>query len=368
MSILTGLAIALLILIVVLLLAGAGAKSRLKAQYPPVGQLVDVGGYRLHIHCQGGGGPSVIMDSGNGDYGLSWALVQSGVAQFARACVYDRAGLGWSDPSPRPRTNQVMVEELHALLERAAIPKPYVLVGASLGGLNARLYAHTYPDQVAGLVLVDAVHEEQFAAESLQKSFRQVSRIMSLMSRVAAGFVRTGIPALKPSLLPNPGLTAALAAKMPKGTLEAYQALRVRDSKVITTSAAEMGVIMESHAAIRAQKITDLGAIPLVVIRHGKEQPMMGSQETARQMEENHVRFQMELAGQSANGHLQVAEESGHAIQLEQPQIVIDAIRQVVEAPGGAVLGRVLPSLDGRARSDGGVPLLAEAIHADNVL
>jgi pimeloyl-ACP methyl ester carboxylesterase len=140
---------------------GASARAKLKAKYPPSGQMVDLGGYKLHLYCQGAGSPTVVMESGLGDFSLIWALVQPEVAQSTRICAYDRAGFGWSESSPRPRTAENIVEELHALLQQADIASPYVLVGHSMGGVYVRLYAHKYPDEVTGMVLVDSSHEEQ---------------------------------------------------------------------------------------------------------------------------------------------------------------------------------------------------------------
>src|SRR5205823_3156829 len=121
----------------------------------PAGTTVDVGGHRLYLHCAGEGQPTVLLDSGMSSTTESWTEVQPGVAAFTRVCSYDRAGLGRSDPGPAPRTGGQMVAELHALLRNAAIPGPYVLVGHSFGGLNMQLYAGRYPEDVAGMVLVD---------------------------------------------------------------------------------------------------------------------------------------------------------------------------------------------------------------------
>jgi len=135
--------------------------SRDRRANPMPGRLVDVGGYRMHIDCSGTGSPAVILDSGLGDGYLSWRKVQPQIAQWARACSYDRAGFGYSDSSPKPRTSKVFAEELHALLQNAGVPPPYVLVGHSMGGYDVRLYASLYPAGVAGMVLVDASHPEQ---------------------------------------------------------------------------------------------------------------------------------------------------------------------------------------------------------------
>ena len=133
------------------------------SHYPPPGKLVDVGGYRLHINCTGTGSPTVILDAGLGGTSLDWSKIQPAVARFTRVCSYDRAGYGWSESGPGPRTSQQIVKELHLLLAHAQINGPYVLVGHSVGGLNMRLYAYRYPAEVAGMVLLDSTDEHQYA-------------------------------------------------------------------------------------------------------------------------------------------------------------------------------------------------------------
>src|SRR3989304_2698045 len=132
--------ISIVMLIVLILVLGTGiagaiAKSNLAKQYPAPGQLVDVGGYKMHIHCTGQGSPTVILEAGSAEFSVNWAKVHPEVATFTRVCSYDRAGFGWSEPSPHPRTADKMTEELHALLVNAKIQGPYVLVGHSIGGL-----------------------------------------------------------------------------------------------------------------------------------------------------------------------------------------------------------------------------------------
>ena len=149
----------LIILIVVLILVGAVYEASVESSdaraYPPPGRLVDVGGYRLHINCTGVGSPTVVIEAGWGDSSASWGWVQPEVAKTTRICTYDRAGMGWSEVSPEPRTAREFAKELHTLLTKANEPGPYVLVGHSLGGYTMRVYAHDYSGEVAGLVLVD---------------------------------------------------------------------------------------------------------------------------------------------------------------------------------------------------------------------
>jgi pimeloyl-ACP methyl ester carboxylesterase len=134
------------------------ATRSFERQHPPPGELIDVGGHRLHIHSQGSGGPAVIIDAGLSAASWECESFAGRIAGFTQVCTYDRAGYGWSDPGPRPRTSQQVVAELRALLQRAQIKPPYILVGHSWGGLNVRLYASQYPNEVVGLVLLDAVN------------------------------------------------------------------------------------------------------------------------------------------------------------------------------------------------------------------
>src|SRR5437870_8306166 len=138
------------------LLSQALASAVDASHYPPPGQLVDVGGYRLHINCTGTGSPTVVIESGWGDMSAAWGWVQPEVAKTTRICTYDRAGMGWSEASPEPRVAREYAKELHTLLANANETGPYVLVGHSMGGFTVLVYAHDYPADVLGLVLVDS--------------------------------------------------------------------------------------------------------------------------------------------------------------------------------------------------------------------
>src|SRR5215213_9385758 len=153
-------------LIVVLGLVGAVYESAAEAAdvraYPPPGQLVDVGGYRLHMNCTGTGSPTVVIDAGWGDWSASWSSwVQPEVAKTTRVCSYDRAGMGWSEAGPLPRNAQQFAKELHTLLQNAGIPGPYVVVGHSMGGLPVRVFVHEYATDVAGVVLIESMNPRQ---------------------------------------------------------------------------------------------------------------------------------------------------------------------------------------------------------------
>jgi pimeloyl-ACP methyl ester carboxylesterase len=292
----------------------------------PVGQLVDVGGYRLHAACQGEGSPTVVMEAAIGETGLMWSLVQPAVAQITRACVYDRAGYGWSDASPRPRTAAVMVEELHTLLGTAQVPGPYVLVGHSLGGLLVRLYAARYPQEVAGLVLVDSAHEQQYLRapkeiRELVPQFEEQGRqqLEGLKALIISGSLDVGMLPIPPGL--------------PPAAADTFRALAAASPKHVETLIAEQQAVQAIHAELAAAGITSLGDLPLIVLSHGQPMAMPGmSGEVNQANEQAWQELQAELAALSSRGRLVVAKDSGHYIQLERPELVIDAIREVVAA------------------------------------
>ena len=168
-------------------LAGAGAlyqsvaAARARRQYPPPGRLVDAGGHRLHLNVAGEchAGPTVVLEAGGTTFSSQWARVQPDIAEFARVVSYDRAGLGWSEPGPKPRDAFTIAHELHTALENAGLPKPYVAVGSSLGGPYALAFAGLYPEDVAGVVLVDSSHPDQW-----ERFPARVMRFMRLYDRV----------------------------------------------------------------------------------------------------------------------------------------------------------------------------------------
>lgn len=171
------------------------ASARDSRAYPPPGRLVDVGGHRLHIFCTGETQPSlatIILEAGTASPVPAWQLVQSSTAASTRVCSYDRAGNGWSEAGPLPRDARQIVSELHALLGREGIGPPYVLVGHSFGGMYVRAYTDAYPDEVAGIVLIDSSHPDQLARSSTRSAaiegFKGLLRIAPVL--MAVGIVR----------------------------------------------------------------------------------------------------------------------------------------------------------------------------------
>ena len=313
-------ALLLLLLVAATWLAGREATSQLVARYPPPGELVDIGGYRLHLNCQGHGSPTVVMEAGLGDFSLYWTLVQPEVARFSQVCVYDRAGLGWSETGKEPRTSKTMVEELHTLLANGGIEKPLVLVGHSFGGLNARLYANTYPQEVAGTVLVDSMSEKQ---DLLLPAYGSAGVQLVRQFRVLALLRKVGIIALYPQLIPNPGL--------PENAFAQYKAILATTS-YFEGSNAERLALEDNLRELREAPVSSLGDIPLIVLSRGQDMPVPGLNAASnRQNEAIWRQLQHELAALSSNSQHIIAARSGHNVQLEQPDMVVEAIRQIID-------------------------------------
>jgi pimeloyl-ACP methyl ester carboxylesterase len=195
------LVVALLVLAVSGAIYQTIATERAERAYPPPGEMVDVGGYSLHINCVGRGSPTVVLDAGTGEMSANWVLVQREVSNTTRVCAYDRAGMGWSEMGPEPRDATQITGELHALLEGAGIEGPYVLVGHSFGGLYAQTYAARYPEEVAGVGLVESSHPEQFSYRRVTRdSYEPQERIFAVSSLLA----RLGVVRLLYNLFPGP--------------------------------------------------------------------------------------------------------------------------------------------------------------------
>src|SRR5215218_4840882 len=195
------LVVALLILAVVGAIYQVIATARAERAHPPPGELVDVGGHRLHIHCVGQGSPTVVLDGGTGEMSAHWVLVQREVSDTTRVCAYDRAGMGWSEMGPEPRDAKRISSELHALLKGANIEGPFVLVGHSFGGLYTRTYAARYPDEVAGVVLVDSSSPDQFSYPPVARDSYEPQKQMFAVSSLLA---RLGVVRLLYKLSPAP--------------------------------------------------------------------------------------------------------------------------------------------------------------------
>lgn len=293
-----------------------------RRRFPPPGRLVDVGGHRLHINCAGEGGPTVIIEAAGGGASTEWDHVQAAVARSCTVCVYDRAGYGWSDPGPLPRTTQQVVDELRVLLERAEVERPVVLVGHSLGGVNVRRYARTYPDDVAGLVLVDSSHERQLERLPWEAGPRGLARQVRAL-RVGQLLVRLGIVRI--------ALRLGFGKRLPGFAALSRQGLAVAmRTSVVDSLHSELSNVGTSlaQAGVLAQ---DLGSLPIVVLSRGRSPFEGNANQPVAEIEQGWRELQNELAGLSSVSRHVIAEKSSHYIHEDEPDLVVDAVRWVVE-------------------------------------
>ncbi|WP_242041148.1 alpha/beta fold hydrolase [Leptolyngbya sp. FACHB-261] len=296
-----------------------------RRRHPPQGELVDIGGFRLHLNCIGQGITTVVMDAGGGAPSITWGLVPSEIAKFTRVCTYDRAGLGWSDPNPgSSRTSQQNVDELHSLLTKAGINPPYILVGHSLGGVNMRLYASQYPEDVIGLVLVDSSHENQMTSEmwrriKMQSWLYQVLRVVSQVGVLRLIGEMNLLPILediKREIQKYPLAVQTL--------FDTYKTFCYRPDYWATTSS-ELANIKKSFEEV--QSVRSLGSLPLIVLSQGSKDSKMSDERFQKW-----ASLQLDLTKLSSNSQRIIAENSGHLVQLDQPELVVSAVQQLIES------------------------------------
>jgi pimeloyl-ACP methyl ester carboxylesterase len=293
------------------------ATRRELAVTPPPGDLVDIGGYRLHLWCTGAGAPVVILDAGLAGTSADWGFVQPDVARFARVCSYDRAGMGYSDPGPSPRTARRSANELRQLLERRGIAGPVVLVGESIAGFDVRLFASDHPKQAAGLVLVDASHEDD------AHDVPTMARFVPLLSTIGA-LRLLGVSFGQPIASLAPSVRRYARATMFRAS--GYQA-----------AADEIMHIRETISEVRSsRRRLD---IPVLVVTG------------ARGADENWRRLQQDQASLSERGCLITAQQSGHVVAIDQPQVVVDAIRNIVEIARGQAVSLCATPANGQGNS-----------------
>lgn len=312
--------VALAFLAIALLFAASGffyeniAEARDRRFNPMPGQLVHVSlrgeSLSMHMDCMGEGAPAVILDSGLGDSFISWRKVQPRIAAFTRVCSYDRSGIGYSSPSSQPRTSQVIADELNALLHSAGLTGPYVLVGHSMAGYDVRVFAHSYPKEVVGIVLVDASHPDQ------DKRFPAELRNMERTELREAEFLEFSMPFGIPRLM---GLCEDDAVARAAECNFHTERERVAEMKEFLVSAEE------------AAASGTLGDLPLAVLSHDPDKPSAEfPADLAQQINQAWETMQEELAHLSTRGSQTIAKGSAHYIQIDRPEIVVDAVHSVV--------------------------------------
>jgi len=293
------------------------AQAQSDAVPAPLGRLVDIGSRKLHLNCQGSGSPAVIVENGNGSFSIDMALVQPEVAKFTRVCTYDRAGMAWSEDGPVKGTVEQTTDDLHLLLLKAGIRPPYVLVGASIGGIYVRSFQRRFPAEVVGLVLDDPTSDGglmymvggkdtpiyEMTAADMATAFKPLiekPRHYDLPQEVEEPFDRLP-PALRP-------LRLWAARKF-------FASMDMRQDLITTES------WREEFTALHRQRLAEphpLGTLPLIVL--GRLQSDMEK----RQKDLN------DLTALSKVGKLIIVPDSGHEIHLYQPGVVVTSIHEVV--------------------------------------
>jgi pimeloyl-ACP methyl ester carboxylesterase len=324
-----------LLLLAAVVGAGYEAVGRWRAarDFPPPGRLVDVGGRRIQLDCRGAGAPTVVFESGLDMGGsLNWSTVHDSVARTTRACAYSRAGIMWSDPPGRPQTGARIAEDLHAALAAAGERPPFVLVGHSLGGPYAMIYTKRFGAEVAGLVFVDASHPDQvrrlsaLQVPSLAESMRPF-RIAAALAPLGVARVATAAPDSAP---PPPAFDVRAGAAYAPTSLRA----------MLAEADAFDGTMAEAGSARR------LGDRPLFVLT--ATAPASGEALAAMKLKPEQDRqrlaiwtaMQDEEATWSSRSQHRLVPDASHYIQLDRPDVVIAAVRSVVDSVRATAAGR----------------------------
>lgn len=281
--------------------------KRDEKEFPPPGDLIDVGGYKLHINTQGEappGVPTIIIETGFWDYSQSWQFVQPKLAKMTRVCTYDRAGYGWSEPGPHPRTFDQMAHELKTLLEKKGIQPPYILVGHSLGGPIARYYHSQYPDDVAGMVFVDALH--------LQPPELTHSRFLRIMTVALYTLALVGVVRLLLNFVPTkyPYQWKASDLKTCLGEWDGYSQ--------------SFQQLREQRKSIKEMRVTLISRDPELPRRPGM------SPEAIRKEREALDALHQEQLEDAGDAPLVIAKGSGHEVHIDKPEVIIEEIRKML--------------------------------------
>ena len=320
--------LALSVLSVLLILAIVGTAWNylsvysVREQNPPPGHLYDVDGHAMHLYCTGSGSPTVVLESGHGEAFTVWGKVQPGLSKVTRTCSYDRAGFGWSADQPGERDATHIVDQLHGLLESAGITDPVVLAGHSAGGLYATVYAATFPEEVAAVVLVDATSPSPSPQPPILASLDEHSdaEFFVVKAMVALGVARLAgqCDAVPPGLESYAGWIKADACHYPQ--LDVY----VREDKALGKSRAE------------AARVKSLGNVPVLVISQDPDTDIPAflkgriSPEDWNAGLSARVADQVNLLQLSTQSNRVVATHSGHYVQYDRPDVVVDEISSLV--------------------------------------
>ncbi len=313
--------------------------------YAQPGQLVDAGGFRLNLYCMGSGTPTVVFDSGWGDWAPAWSKVQPEIAKWTRACSYDRAGAGFSDPGPMPRSSVHIAEELRTALHHAGIGEPYILVGSAFGGDNVRTFADLYMDEVAGLVLDDADTTDVEEKAMQEEEHRGLAGIPKDM-RECRDLIAEHKPLPVKSRHGRPPQTCAQQFFF-RGLPEAEWSPEL-NAKVLEIAQTKVAMY-DSYASEMEQTAADetylqqhrrsFGSRPIRVLTSGNH--AVGHLETKPPDTPKHLKYEREITAAqarwlklSSNSKQIFAHHSSEYIQFDEPETVINAIREVYDQSG----------------------------------
>lgn len=329
------------IAVVVALTCGLAAQQ--ESAPAPLGKLVDIDSYRIHLNCTGKGQPTVLLSPGAGDFSFDWFLVQQEIGKFIRVCSYDRAGSAWSDPGPQPLTMKQESFELYTALEHAGERGPYVLVGQSLGGLVMRVFADRYPKDTAGMVLVDATSPDTILSLNgklvRMRELAQSRRIPDIQTMQSSPPRPPTAEELKQwddfqKQRGESQLEAPFDRLPPK-----IQKLQRWASSLPPRAASSDNYLAEEleqmYAQLRRVPVP-LDEKPLITIVAGRADPPPNgvNQEQWAALISEKIDQKRGFAKLSRNGKVVFDEDAGHRIQLDDPNIVINAIRNVGTAYG----------------------------------
>ena len=266
------------------------------------GQLVDIGTHKLHINCQGDKSPTIIIDSGLGGFSLEWVNLQKELSKTSRVCTYDRAGYGWSESGPLPRTTEQIAKELHLLLILAKVPGPYILVGHSFGGYNIRYYASKYPEMIAGLIFIDSSHPEQY--NRMPRPEIKAATIKGIRIKLAYPVLSSNFP--------------EKYKQQAYMLMSNYKARHTQINELENFNLSAKQVMANNH----------LPNVPITVVTRGKR--VWPENDFGDRAEQTWFELQSELINLSDDSTQIFAHESGHAIHLDEPVVVYEAISTTV--------------------------------------
>jgi pimeloyl-ACP methyl ester carboxylesterase len=313
----------LLILFIVGLVYEKIARSSALEEFPPPGRMVSVGTHKLHLDCRGtqkDGYPTIILESGMDPWGsISWTLVHDSLAKITKVCAYDKAGIGWSEIGPKPRVGETIADELHELLARSGEEGPFVIVAWSMGGPYVRIFAKKYFNEIAGIVLVDSTHPEQF------------ERLTPIEMQLPPEFIIKMVPWLrKVGIMRNIMKEELTINALPDDKQEALYKVSAGSISTVINEYSNMTKSLEQDKELKT-----LGDLPLIVL--GVGDPIDASripnidQETLNKEHKMWLEMQSELTQLSTRGELITVPESGHAIHLDKPDSVISAVVRILE-------------------------------------